>query len=547
MSLMNKILLVGLITMTALCVCLFVLYGFDDGKKSQNAYVDKARTICLLTESVRNGIEKKWDQGILTPAQMKAYADSNNMENVVSMVPVVSAWQAAYEQADRMDYTFKVPKFSPRNPKNQPDKIEGRALEQMKRSNENDYVYLDKQANTIRFFRAVRLTEPCLLCHGNPATSLALWGNDQGKDPTGSKMENWKVGEIHGAFEVIQSLDKAEAQMRLSLIKAGGVAAAGILLTMIIFIAVVRKGITNPIGKIINSLNEGARQVSEAAGQVSSSSQALAEGACDQAASIEETSSSMVEMSSVTQQNADHADNAETLMKEAGRVVEEANRSMATLTDSMDLISKASEETAKIIKTIDEIAFQTNLLALNAAVEAARAGEAGAGFAVVADEVRNLALRSADAAKDTAERIQGTMQRVAEGGRIVTDTHQAFMNVSQSSEQVAQLIFKIAQASREQSEGISQVNSAVSAMDTVIQSNAATAEESAASAEELNAQAETMKGLMQDLAELIRGGRQPSGKGRQPAGPANPPRPRLPQKPKNEIAPHEILPEDDTF
>lgn len=124
----EKILLVGLLTMTALCVCLFVLYGFDDGKKSQNAYIDKARTICLLTESVRNGIEKKWDQGIMTPAQMRGYAESNTMENVLSMVPVVSAWQAAYEQANRMDYTFKVPKFSPRNPKIGPMKSKARLL-----------------------------------------------------------------------------------------------------------------------------------------------------------------------------------------------------------------------------------------------------------------------------------------------------------------------------------------------------------------------------------------------------------------------------------
>lgn len=505
MSLMNKILLVGLTTMTALCVCLFTLYGFDDQGKSVKAFISKAQTICLLTESVRNEIETKWQQEIMTPELMRSYAQKNQKEKVLSMVPVVSAWQAAYEQADRMGYIFKVPKFKPRNPQNQPDDIERKALEAMKRNDTNDFVYLDEQANTVRVFRAVRLTETCLLCHGDPATSTALWGNDLGQDPTGGRMENWKVGEIHGAFEVIQSLDHADAQMKQSLLKAGGVAAAGVLLTMAIFFIVVRRSITNPIGEIITNLNDGAEQVSEAASQVSSSSQTLAEGATDQAAAIEETSSSMEEMASMTKQNAKNAEHADNLMKKAGQVIIEANQSMKTLINSMERISNASEETAKIIKTIDEIAFQTNLLALNAAVEAARAGEAGAGFAVVADEVRKLALRSAEAAKDTAERIDGTMKRVAEGAEIVTSTHQAFVNVSESSDRVATLIFGITKASREQSEGISQVNTAISQMDGIVQSNAATAEESASSAEELNAQAATMKGLMRSLAALIQG------------------------------------------
>jgi len=351
-------------------------------------------------------------------------------------------------------------------------------------------------------------------------------------------MEDWKTGEIHGAFEVIQSLDPADAQMRRNLLEAGAVAVAGILLTMVIFFTVVRRGITNPIGKIIGDLNEGANQVSEAAGQVSTSSQTLAEGASDQAAAIEETSSAMEETSAMTRQNADNADNANALMGQAGQILARANQSMETLTRSMERITGASRETAKIIKTIDEIAFQTNLLALNAAVEAARAGEAGAGFAVVADEVRNLALRSAEAAKDTAERIQGTLERVGEGADIVTRTHQAFADVSDSSQKVATLILEITKASQEQSEGISQVNTSVAHMDKVVQSNAATAEQSASSAEELNAQAETMKGLMGDMADLIRSGNA-RGSVTGPKKTVRQKRLLLPDNPKNEIVPED--------
>ncbi len=536
MSLMKKILLVGICTMVALCSSLFVLYGIDDHKKSLAQYGEKAETICLFTESVMKEMEKKWDQGIMSAELMRTFADSGEEEKILSMVPVVAAWQAAYEHAEEFGYTFKVPKFQPRNPENEPDEIEANALKTMKETGSVDYRVIDESKNTVRIFRAVKLSKSCLLCHGDPATSASLWGNDKGLDPTGSRMEGWKEGELHGAFEVIQSLDPVDAQLRTSLLKAGGVAVFGILVTVAIFFIVVRRSITNPIDAIIGNLNEGAEQVSSAAGLVSSSSQTLAEGSSDQAASIEETSSSMAEMESMTKKNAKNAGHADELMKKAIQVVTVANTSMEELTQSMEDISKASEETAKIIKTIDEIAFQTNLLALNAAVEAARAGEAGAGFAVVADEVRNLSLRSANAARDTAKLIEDTQKKVAHGATIVTSTHQAFVNVSDSSSSVADLIFKISEASREQSDGISQVNTAVSQMDKVVQQNAANAEESASSAEELNAQAETMRSLMVDMAVLISG----SGKTAAPkmkqisAHTGEPDRLRLPLSKKNE-------------
>ena len=171
----------------------------------------------------------------------------------------------------------------------------------------------------------------------------------------------------------------------------------------------------------------------------------------------------------------------------------------------MSDISKASEETSKIIKTIDEIAFQTNLLALNAAVEAARAGEAGAGFAVVADEVRNLAMRAADAAKNTAGLIEDTVSKINHGSEIVTKTNDAFSKVAESSSKVGELVGEIAAASKEQSDGISQVNTAVAEMDKVVQQNAANAEESASASEEMNAQAEQMKGFVNELVTLISG------------------------------------------
>ncbi|RZB38357.1 MAG: methyl-accepting chemotaxis protein [Desulfobacteraceae bacterium Eth-SRB2] len=265
------------------------------------------------------------------------------------------------------------------------------------------------------------------------------------------------------------------------------------------------RGITRAIGQVIEGLGEGAEQVAAASSQVSTASQSLAEGASEQAASIEETSSSLEEMSSMTKQNADNANQADNLMKEANQVVGSANDSMTELTGSMQEISNASEETHKIVKTIDEVAFQTNLLALNAAVEAARAGEAGAGFAVVADEVRNLAIRAADAAKNTAELIEGTVKKVKDGSDLVNRTNEEFGKVAESSSKVNELVSEIAAASNEQAQGIGQVNTAVTELDKVVQQNAANAEESASASEEMNAQAEQMKGFVNDLIALVGG------------------------------------------
>jgi methyl-accepting chemotaxis protein len=256
---------------------------------------------------------------------------------------------------------------------------------------------------------------------------------------------------------------------------------------------------------VVEGLNEGAEQVASASGQISSSSQQMAAGASEQAASIEETSSSLEEMSAMTKQNAENANEANTLMSNANQVVAQANDAMTELTTSMDEISKASEETSKIIKTIDEIAFQTNLLALNAAVEAARAGEAGAGFAVVADEVRNLALRAAEASKNTANLIEGTVKRVNDGSELVGKTNEAFTKVAGSTNKVGELVGEIAAASKEQADGIEQINRAVGEMDKVVQQNAANAEESASASEEMNAQALQMRDYVVDLSVMVSG------------------------------------------
>jgi methyl-accepting chemotaxis protein len=296
----------------------------------------------------------------------------------------------------------------------------------------------------------------------------------------------------------------ADTQKRTMFAIIVGIAA----LAIGIFLAfIITRGITKPINRIIYGLTAGADQVLAASGEVSSASQSLAEGSSQQAASLEETSSSVEELASMTKQNADNSDQADRLTKDTVGAIQTASTSITTLANATEEIYTASQETQKIIKSIDEIAFQTNLLALNAAVEAARAGEAGAGFAVVADEVRNLAARSAEAAKSTAELIGSTVDKVSVSREVAAQSLTVIAEVIEKSGKVGELVGEISAASQEQSNGVGQINIAISEMDKVTQQNAANAEESAAAAEELNAQAEQMNDFVGDLTAMVTGKR----------------------------------------
>jgi methyl-accepting chemotaxis protein len=288
--------------------------------------------------------------------------------------------------------------------------------------------------------------------------------------------------------------------------KAGILIGLGLALIVGMNIAFfISRGTFRILQSISNSLSDGSNQVSSAAAQVSAASQTLAEGSSEQASSLEETSSSLEEMSSMTKRNSENARKANDLAKEARTAADKGVGDMQTMAAAMAAIKVSSDDIAKIIKTIDEIAFQTNILALNAAVEAARAGEAGMGFAVVADEVRNLAQRCAQAAKETAGKIEGAITKTGQGVEITSKVAAALDEIVTKVRQVDELVTEVAGASREQTEGITQINVAVGQMDKVTQSNAANAEESAAAAEELNSQAEVMKQSVAELLQLVGG------------------------------------------
>jgi len=265
------------------------------------------------------------------------------------------------------------------------------------------------------------------------------------------------------------------------------------------------RSIARPIRAGVLQLGHGAKQVTSAAGQVAASAQSLSQGATEQAAALEETSASMEEMASMTRKNAENATEAATLVTGVSRQVANSNAALGQMVGSMAAIKESSNKVAKIIKTIDEIAFQTNILALNAAVEAARAGEAGMGFAVVADEVRNLAQRSAQAAKDTAGLIEESIARSQEGAGKVQEVATAIGAITESVVRVKGIVDEVREASQQQMQGIDQVAQAIAQMEKVTQTTAATAEKSAAASEQLSGQAETSLSVVGELETLIDG------------------------------------------
>jgi methyl-accepting chemotaxis protein/methyl-accepting chemotaxis protein-1 (serine sensor receptor) len=262
------------------------------------------------------------------------------------------------------------------------------------------------------------------------------------------------------------------------------------------------KNIAAALRDSADALRAGAQQVTLAAGELASTSSTLAQGASEQAASLEETSASGQEVSAMNQRTSEHARSAAGLMGTVAEQLNQANNKLDAMLTSMTKINSSSEQIAKVIKVIDEIAFQTNILALNAAVEAARAGEAGQGFAVVASEVRALAQRCAEAARETSQLISESVSSATDGNARLGEMSASIRLITKSAAETKALIDQVDQGSQEQTRGIEQISGALSLMESTTQQTAASAEESASASQELKAQADAMQDVLTKLEQL---------------------------------------------
>ncbi|MDR2935163.1 MAG: methyl-accepting chemotaxis protein, partial [Candidatus Adiutrix sp.] len=308
--------------------------------------------------------------------------------------------------------------------------------------------------------------------------------------------------------EIGKEVEMFTSEIASAVVKVNASILTGLVLALIVSMIVaifITRSIMGPLNVIIGNLDMSSHEVGSASTQLTGASNTLSRGASANAASLEETSAALEELSSMTKRNAGNAAEANSLMAESKGYAEKADAAMTKVIGAMGEISHSGQEIGKIIKTIDEIAFQTNLLALNAAVEAARAGEAGAGFAVVADEVRNLALRSAEAAKTTADLIAGTITNIHSGSDLVNLTAEAFKSVAVNVAKVGSLVAEVAEASKEQSQGIGQITTAVIEMEKVTQGNAATAEEAAGAAGQLSLQSNHLLAVVNEINVMTHG------------------------------------------
>ena len=426
-------------------------------------------------------------------------SDDLRKSTIYRTIPVVAAWEAIREVANREGYEFRVPKNGARNAKNLPTKDEEVILATLEKGGVEEIFQVDEARNEILYARPIILSTDCLACHGDPKNSPT----GDGKDMLGFRMENWKAGDVHGAFVLKAKLDRVDAVVRAGMgetliwmLPMTGLIAIG-------FYFLNQKLIVRPLGQSIAQIDEASKQTTAASAEINSASQHLAEGATTQASSLEETSASLEELSSMTRRTAENANQAKDLANETRTKAEDGADQMREMTVAMDAIRASGENVAKILKTIDEIAFQTNILALNAAVEAARAGESGLGFAVVAEEVRGLAQRSAQAARETADKITDSLNKTARGVEISSQVADSLQDILQRSRKMNELIGDIATASEEQSTGIQQINAAVANMDRVTQANAAGAEQTASSSTELAAQAQMLESAVTELHQLI--------------------------------------------
>ncbi|MCX6595605.1 MAG: methyl-accepting chemotaxis protein [Acidobacteria bacterium] len=462
------------------------------------------RTAILEAENVRESISGLRQANVFNQERMleeiKTTSDFRTT-GAYQTVPVVAAWRAIEKVAAQEGYQFRIPKNNPRNPKNQPTPEEAAWLSSFESGRLSEVFEVNSARNEIVYARPIKLTPDCLSCHGEPANSTTK----DGRDVLGFQMENWKAGEVHGAFVLKSSLDRVDAVVQAGMLKTvmWVLPVTGMVCAVLIWFS--RRSIIGPLRKALVDVKQTSSESTSASGQISQSSESLASGATQQAASAEETAAALAEMRVAVEKGAEQACQAQVLAGEARQYAESAAEQMERALAEIEAIEASNKRVARIVKEVEEIAFQTNLLALNASVEAARAGQSGAGFAVVADEVRALATRCATAAKSTEEIVT---KSIGDSKKGVALSHQVRMELAQIvdyTERVSKAISNTVAEAKSQNLRIGGVDTAMRQISVVTQSIAAQSEEMSASSQVLAQQARVLDGSVESLSSMVGG------------------------------------------
>lgn len=498
-TLLSKLLLMGIAIPFAGGLLIFFMYVRHARSTALDAMIEQAKAITYTGESVREAMDERWEKGLFTLPQLRRYIENGEKEKVLMTIPVITAWESMKNKAEKVGYEFRVPKIQPRNADNEPDELERGILLKLRDEDLDETYVIDKEMNAVRYFRSIKLTSSCLYCHGDPKNSENFWGNTQGLDPTGVRMENWKVGERHGAFEIIQYLDKSDAQVRASALTGaliGFLALCLIGITVTLFSRKLSRALRftvnqmeaiargelfsqgrmdadrkDEIGTLGKTMEQTRMDLLETIRVVKQQSDSIARAAQDTEESFRvvqseitnaDGSSKIVSEDALKLFNTIHSmqnvvrdmqgasdavtQSMEQMVSAVNEISENCSQQVAQNQkagtdigrsgENLESLRSSAEEIGNVVSLIDDIAARTNLLALNATIEAASAGEAGKGFAVVANEVKGLSQQTAEA----TEKIRASIEQIQSAvGRSVQDTR-GLTDVMANMQKMSQII-----------------------------------------------------------------------------------------------------------